>query len=214
MFDLSGIYGLISLVTGFFPFLLVISLILLFIAGILSLFPNRSKLTRALRIDKYFVVPLILLSLAFAGGQPGSATAFGTLTVDGGGQLFGGSVATLKVTGMTVGSEYTIYATNCAAGFTNITFISTAATQYIPVGVPNEADKAFTWNIDASTSGATAGTTAATLFVSLSDPTPLLPTDLLFTLMVPIIIFALMVYVVRTIVKSGFGGSGKKDKYY
>ena len=207
MVQVDQIYQLVQLVTDLFPVFVIFSLIGLFFYLLAKMIGGKSKLGEKFDLSKKFLYPmfgiLMMLAMAFSVGPGGASVNAVGITIDSN-VIFGGSVATVKASGLTVDTEYTIWATNNAATFTNVTFTASSATMYVPIPIPAESDSAFTLNIAASTAGVAAAATAS-FYVSLTDPTGFLPTDLFLSLLVPIILILIIVGVVISI-KGGMGG--------
>lgn len=201
MQDVSGLYALVALVLNLWPIAVMIGIVVLFIAlffRLLDAAGSGSKVSKALRIDKKLIIAMLsvftLLMTAMA-AQGAVGLTLDTQTV------YGGSNAALKATGLTSGTEYTVYATGNTETIANYTFTASTSTHYLPVPIPDESDGAFTYNIAASTSGIAASADAS-VYISLTDPTDFLQTDLFLNIMVPLIIIAIVVAVVVQVLKS------------
>ena len=200
MADLSRLDELVDLVLDFLPILILLAVVLFFIGLIFLVLPSRGKLMGRLRIDKKMIIgfPILILILLGIGAAPASAAVgLGYSTS----LSFGGSVMSLDATGLTVDTEYTLWATNNAEALNNVTFVSSRTTHHIAVPVIEDSD-GYTWNINTSTNGeATAA--AASTFIAPRAIDDFLPTALFFAIMVPIILIVIIVAVVK-----GFVGGG------
>lgn len=202
MVDVGGLYALVQLATDLFPIAFMI-LIILFLLGmafkLLQAAGGKSKVADKLRLDKRFVIAMLgILGLLMMASVPANGAV--ALSLDSQ-TVFGGTIGTLKATGLTVATEYTVYPTLNTETIANITFTSSDTTEYIPFPIPDEADGAFQMNIGTSTAGV-AASAAASVYVSLSAAEDYLPYDLFINLMVPLIVIAIIVGVVIAIVKS------------
>jgi hypothetical protein len=148
----------------------------------------------------------IFILLIFAVAPVNGAPQAVAITIDSN-VVFGGSVATVKATGLTAATEYTLYATGNTATFNNVTFTAAQSTEFIPIPIPDETDLAFTLGISASTSGQ--GASSATYYVALTDPTGFLPTDMFLNLVVPLILIGIIVGIAVAIVGGKARGKGR-----
>jgi hypothetical protein len=166
--------------------------------------------------------PIVFLLLFAVGPANGSVQAV-AITIDSN-VVFGGSVATVKATGLTAAQEYTLWATNNAVTVNNVTFTAASATEFVPIPIPDETDLAYTLNIAPTTSGncgigyatpanCTAGGDGipVTYYVALTDPAGFLPTDMFLNLVVPLILIGIIVGIAVAIV-GGKAKSGRRGR--
>ena len=213
--NLDPLYQVLKIVTDIMPIGVTIGLVLFVIGLIFYMILGRGgggKLVNSLRIDKKMLYPMIAMTLMIfmalaMAPQAGAATeSFSNLPTI----IYAGTTVTLEIDGLTVGTEYTIWATGNSATIANITFTASSSTQYIPFGVPSDSDNHFTLNIATSTAGV-AATADATLYISLTDPGNFLLTDFFFNILVPIILILIVVGILVGI-KTGVVGGGKGPK--
>ena len=189
MADVSALFELVQLITDFLPIAIVVAVVLFLIGMIFLMIPSRGKIAGALRIDKKMIVAmlglmtLLLTSVSMAHGAV-------AMTVDSS-VSFGGTVETLKITGLTSASEYTVWATGNSDTFTNVTFVASAATEFIPVPVIDDAD-GYTLSIGTSTAGV-AASASTTLYRAPRDIGDFLPIDFFFNALVPLILILVVV---------------------
>ncbi|MHA2218891.1 MAG: hypothetical protein ACXACY_23460 [Candidatus Hodarchaeales archaeon] len=195
MVVINEIWELVGVVTDLLPVFIVLSLIGLFLF-FLSRMLGGGKLANRFRIN--LVIAMLLPFLLFTSVAPATASVDAVaITIDSN-VVFGGSIATVKATGLTAATEYTLYATGNAETFNNVTFTAATATEYIPIGIPKETDLAFTLGISASTSGQ--GASSATYYVSLTEPDDFLPTGIFLDLIVPLILIGIFVGIALAVV--------------
>ena len=204
MVNVSGIYELVQLVTDLFPVFVIFSLIGLFLFLLTKMIGGNSSIGEKFNISKKMIIAMLGLTLLLLSSFSMAGNAAEGISIDTN-IIFGGSILTVEATGLTVATEYTIFATGNAAAVDNVTFIASSTTEFIPMPVPDEADRSYTLNIAASTAGIAAAA-VGTRFVSLTDPTGFLPTDMFLNLLVPIILLLIIVGVVISL-KTGLGGS-------
>ncbi len=205
MVQVDGIYELVALVTDLFPVFVILSLIGLFMILLARMLGGGSGIADKFNLGKKLKIvglPVAFLLMLITVTPVNGAVA---ITIDSN-VIFGGSIATIKATGLTTSTEYTIYATNNAETFSNVTFTSTGTTQFVPVPIPDEDDLAFTLTISASTSGiANAVGPNATYFVALTEVDGFLPTDMFLNLLVPLLLLLILVGIVVSIAGSKRG---------
>jgi len=193
---------LVDLLTGFLPFIIIFGVVLFFIGLIFKILPSNSKITKRLRIDNKFLYPMLGLTLMIfmaLGSGPGQATV--ALSLDSS-LVFGDTLLTVKATGLTVDTEYTIYPSGNSATINNATFKATSSTMYIPMPTISDTD-GYTLNIGTSSAGI-ASAAVASLFIAPTAVDQFFPTGFFFALMVPMI----LILVVVAIAKGFVGGSG------
>lgn len=205
MVDIGGLFAIVQLATDLFPIAFMILIILFLMAMAFKLLEAagaKSNLAKKMRLDKKMIIAtlaLINLLLLSTISVAGSVQAVG-LSLDSQ-VVFGGTIVTLKATGLTPTQEYTVFPTLNTETIRNITFTASDATEYIPVPIPDEEDGSLTLNIGSSTAGAAAASDA-NVFVSLSAAEDFLPFDLFINLMVPLIVISIIVGIVVAIIKS------------
>ncbi len=209
MVKIDPLYELVQIVTDFLPVIIVIAAVLLFISLLFMMLPSKGGITNKLRIDKKMLYPmlgLILLLVASFGASPGNAAV--GITVDSTVQ-FGGTIMTLKLTGLTVDQEYTIWATGNSQTFNNITLAASSTEVFVPAPVLDDAD-GYTLNVNTSVAGV-ADSAIATLFISPRDIGDFFPIDFFFNLLVPLILILVVVGITVSFVSSRSTGKGRNQ---
>lgn len=210
MADISALLELVQFLTDLAPIVIIIIAILFVLGLAFDMLPTRSRLAKGLRIDKKMIIAtLAITSFLFLGlaTTPGhGAVAMKVESV----VTFGGLTETVKVTGLTVDTEYTIWATNNAETFNNVTWVASKSTMFVPIPSIDDSD-GYTLNIATSTAGAAAAATA-TLYRSPRDIADFLQISFFFNALVPILLIVIVVGLlvsVRDSFKSGTGESGR-----
>lgn len=203
MADIGGLYGVLQIITDFFPIALMIGIVLLLFAMVWKMIDaatgtKKGGITSKLRLDKKFIIAMIMLLTLGFGAMPAQGAVGLSLDSQ---TVFGGTVVTLKATGLTGATEYTVFPSGNAESIANVTFTASDSTEFIPMPVPDEADGVLSYNIAASSAGI-AASADATVYVTLTDPTDFLQEDLFLNMMVPLIIIAVVVGIVVALIKS------------
>jgi len=207
MVKIDPLYELVQIVTDFLPVIIVIAAVLFFISLLFMMLPSKGGITNKLRIDKKMLYPMfgLMLLLLSSMGASGGTAAVG-ITVDSTVQ-FGGTVMTIKLTGLTVDSEYTIWASGNSQTFNNITLSASATEVFVPAPVLDDSD-GYTLSVGASTAGV-AATADATLFISPRDIGDFFPIDFFFNLLVPLILILVVVGITVSFVQSKSMNKGR-----
>jgi hypothetical protein len=210
MVVLNEIWEIVGIVTDFFPIFVVLALIGLFMV-LLGRMIGGGALAEKFNLGKRLVIGLpVALMIMFVATAPttGAVNAV-AITIDSN-VIFGGSVVTVKATGLTAATEYTLYATGNTETFNNVTFTASSSTEFVPVAMPDETDLAFTLGISASTAGQ--GASTATYYVALTDPAGFLPTDMFLNLVVPLILIGIIVGIAVAIVGGKAKSAGRRRR--
>jgi hypothetical protein len=203
MVDLGGLYEVVQIFTDILPIIIILGLVGLVIGFILYMIPTNGKITKKLK--GMFIVPMfafLILSPALAG------TAAVGLNIDTN-TVFEGTPVTVEASGLTVGTEYTIWASGNDFTMNNITFEASRATEFIVLSTGEDSDNSFTLSIGTSTSGV-ASSAAATEYVSLRQADDFLPTSFFLSLIAPLIVIGLIVGLAVAILASVVKGKGSK----
>lgn len=202
MADIGGLYGVLQIITDFFPIALMIGIVLLLFAMVWKMLEAagvaKGGIVGKLRLDKKMIIAMLSLLILGFGAMPAQGAV--ALQLDSQ-TVFGGTVITLKATGLTSATEYTIFASGNTEDIANVTFTASDSTEFIPMPVPDEGDGVLSYNIAESSLGIAAAADA-TVFVTLTDATDFLQEDLFLNMMVPLIIIAVVVGIVVALLKS------------
>jgi len=212
MFNLDPLMQLVDLLTGFLPFIIIFGVVLFFIGLIFKILPSNSKITKRLRIDNKFLYPMLGLSLLLflgLGFGPVHATQV-SMSLDSS-LVFGDTLMTVKCSGLTVDTEYTIWASGNSATINNATFKATSSIMYIPMPTISDTD-GYTLLLAQSSAGVSVNTTAtstagASLFIAPTAVDQFFPTGFFFALMVPMILILVVVAIAK-----GFVGGSKNNR--